>query len=409
MKNIWVKIKQLLKKTFLLPMAYSLEQMELLYSLPLRQRLMAVGAYCSFSVAVIVFFNSNFGNATSDAAWIFSYWIYAVLFLGGLLSTLPILYEPIRVLYKKYFIIFVFVSAIIGGFGGGMLSGYSDDNNELESIFAPKQVLRFNIGVIALSLTTFFYGKIAKALIQERQRIKTELSLATEIQQTLLPEVEVHLPWIQLYGKTTPAADLGGDFCDCIIESEHSVVIAIGDVSGHGVAAGLVTAMLKTAIRTELQYNNDLVTIVKHLNTMLRTNVTKGMFVSLQLARFSSDGKCNIINAGHMPIVTKSDTNTRLLIPKGMALGLMKNWHGEIMSIERDHIKQCIFFSDGISEAAKPNTENDFGVQRIEQFLQSANGQSPSELHNSIILAVEEFSGHTPPADDRTLVVVHYT
>jgi hypothetical protein len=123
-------------------------------------------------------------------------------------------------------------------------------------------VVLWLIGLISIFSGIFIYGYVTEKTSVGKTRIETEVKIAQDIQSQLVPLVDLHKERYELFGKTKSAYQIGGDFFEVTGHSDSKIVVAIGDVSGHNIAAGLLMAITKGAFRTALQHTSSLVDFV---------------------------------------------------------------------------------------------------------------------------------------------------
>ena len=126
----------------------------------------------------------------------------------------------------------------------------------------------------------FFAGTEGVASV----RMQTELSLAHGIQATLVPTVSFRNPSFELYGKSIPSTEMGGDLVD-VIESDGGLVAYVADISGHGLPAGQLMGMLKTAMRLAVQFRQMPVAALESVDRVLPDLKEPEMFATLALLR----------------------------------------------------------------------------------------------------------------------------
>ena len=129
-------------------------------------------------------------------------------------------------------------------------------------------------------------------------RLKTEMNLAKELHDILVPTINLKNGNWEIYGRAIPTEEVGGDLVD-IYENGNELTCYIADVSGHGVAAGLLMGMFKTSIHTYLQSNASIATIFNNCNKVLYRLKKQSMFITCACIRFFSDNVAEYSIAGH--------------------------------------------------------------------------------------------------------------
>jgi hypothetical protein len=133
-------------------------------------------------------------------------------------------------------------------------------------------------------------------------RMQTELSLAHEIQTTLVPIVSFETPMFEVYGKSLPSTEMGGDLID-VVESGGSLLAYVADISGHGLPAGQLMGMLKTALRVSLQFHQEPVALFESADRVLPSVKGPGMYATVALLYFNGSVQAEYALAGHVPIL----------------------------------------------------------------------------------------------------------
>lgn len=253
----------------------------------------------------------------------------------------------------------------------------------------------------------FYYDKN-----YENLRMKKELNYAREIQLSMLPDSEATINDLNIAGISLPASEVGGDYFDYFEISENQVGIFICDVSGHGVASGLMLSALRSSMHLILEDVSDPKIVIEKLNRMLRKTQNKKMFVTAIFAIIDLEkSKCMLYNAGHLPPYKISGESREIFKIKkhGIALGAVNNIesNGNENEVVFDFRKNdmLILYTDGLNEAMNTKKE-EYGLDNLEFFLNNNADKSANNLLNSLIEDVKRFSENTVQRDDLTLLIV---
>jgi phosphoserine phosphatase len=234
-----------------------------------------------------------------------------------------------------------------------------------------------------------------------------EMEIAREIQRSLLPK-ELGTDWIDLSGFNVPAAYAGGDFYDWLRTPDGSVVLALGDVSGHGVGPALIAAECRAYWRG-LAQSLALRDAVVRLNELILDDLPGDRFVTLIAARLSSDGTLEVFSAGHGPLVIRrTDGAVDLLDPHTFPLGVTSELPGEEVTVR--HLAPgdtMLTFSDGVTETRDPEGHL-WNTDGLLKALTRHRGLCGSDLLRAIDDDNLAFAAGEPPGDDRTLVVATF-
>lgn len=246
----------------------------------------------------------------------------------------------------------------------------------------------------------------------ERRHFETEIRNAGEVQRVLLPQGEPDVPGFRISGTNLPARLISGDYYDYLDlgGGKHGVVIA--DVSGKGVAAGLMMAMCRSVLRCQAEVHDDPLKMIAAVNRQLFPDIREDMFISLFYAELTAGGSSvRLVRAGHDPALWfhAATRSVEELKPPGLALGIDEGAVfervtklGEIAMEPGDCL---LFHTDGVKEAVDERG-GEFGMERLrESFLENA------PLGAEAVIAgvqrdLRRFCGEAPRMDDVTLMAV---
>ena len=247
-------------------------------------------------------------------------------------------------------------------------------------------------------------------------RMLSALELAEEVQQNLLPRDVPDIKGLDIAAKSIYCNKTGGDFYDFLNVSQDSdakLCVVVGDVSGHGIAAGLLMATARALIRSRSAQPGDLSQIVTEVNCNLTLDVYEtGRFTTLfylmvdplkQLLKW--------VRAGHDAALLYDPTNDSFenLYGSGLALGLDETYQYEENEWKGLAKGQIIYIgTDGIWETFNPEGKL-FGKELIKEIIRQNAAASANEILNGILTALNRFRQGLEPEDDVTLVVVKVT
>lgn len=246
----------------------------------------------------------------------------------------------------------------------------------------------------------------------ENIRMKKELNYAREIQLSMLPQNDAVIGDIEISGISLPASEVGGDYFDYFKVSENEVGIFICDVSGHGVASGLLLSGLRSCMHLILEDNSNPKFIIEKLNRMIRKTQSRKMFVTAIFAIIDTEkNKCMLFNAGHLPPYKISGESKEIFKIKkhGLALGAMNivEAEGAANEVVFDFNKgdKLILYTDGVNEAMN-STKMEYGLDNLELYLNNNADKKTNELLNGIINDVKKFTSNSMQRDDLTLLII---
>jgi len=247
----------------------------------------------------------------------------------------------------------------------------------------------------------------------ENLRMKKELNYAREIQLSMLPENDAVIGDIEISGISLPASEVGGDYFDYFKVSENEVGIFICDVSGHGVASGLLLSGLRSCMHLILEDNSNPKFIIEKLNRMIRKTQSRKMFVTAIFAIIDTEkNKCMLFNAGHLPPYKISGESKEIFKIKkhGLALGAMNSVEAEGAANEVvfDFNKgdKLVLYTDGVNEAMN-NSKAEYGLENLELYLNNNADKKTNDLLSGLINDVKIFTNNSLQRDDLTLLIIH--
>ena len=247
--------------------------------------------------------------------------------------------------------------------------------------------------------------------IVEKERLAEELRLGRQIQMMLLPQSAPLVPGLIIQGMMEPAKEIGGDYYDFItIPQRDSLSVVIGDVSGKGVAAGLLMAMAKTAIHTLSQEQSSPKQILLRANQILNQHIGGQKFMTMLYFTWQANTRTMTYSSAgheHILIYRNRGRNLEAIQSGGMMLGMIPDIEMflEDRQIQLDSKDKILLYTDGVTEALN-QTQDRFGLVRLKDLFIKHNDKAADELMNIIKDEVYAFIGDVPQYDDITLVVM---
>lgn len=239
-----------------------------------------------------------------------------------------------------------------------------------------------------------------------RQRLEREVELAGEIQRQLLPASFPVPPGYEVLARADSSREVGGDVYD-LVSTGKDVLMMIADIAGKGVPAALMAASLHAAVRVMAQGCPAPEDVAARLHAHLLESTPDNKFATVFLACLRPGGELNYVSAGHNPvIVVTREGNVHTLESTGPPLGLLE---GSVFSARRTVLPAgalLVAYTDGFSEAPAVEGDEDYGVERLANFVAAHRHEPLSVLVEGAFREVAAFTGDAPPHDDRTLVVL---
>ncbi|MFP5226843.1 MAG: PP2C family protein-serine/threonine phosphatase [Acidobacteriota bacterium] len=203
--------------------------------------------------------------------------------------------------------------------------------------------------------------------LQRQRQMALDVKQAQEVQQVILPQQRMQFPGLVIESEYRPAREVGGDFFQIIPhEGDGSLLIVAGDVTGKGLKAGMLVALLVGAIRSTADWTRDPLTILHALNRRL---LGRGNSQATCLAlRIDRDGGVTLANAGHLPPYLNGEP---LAIEGALPLGIIESAEPSVMDFKLKSNDKLVLVSDGIAEATDA-TGNLFGFERVRELLRAS-------------------------------------
>jgi len=265
-------------------------------------------------------------------------------------------------------------------------------------------------GSVELTLLAAGINEMAAALERVERRRDAEMRRAREIQRRLLPETPVCRDGWQIAAAFEPAESVGGDLFDIIELPAGGLIVAVWDVSGHGVPGALYTALLRTVLHQQVRLDHDPLSLLEALNAELRSVVgDSGQFATGAIVRLETDdGRMQYVSAGHPPALIVSPDGTRAeLAGDGMILGVAETTGATCRTLRLAPHQRLYLFTDGLFEAGTADGPQ-FGVERLGELLAAfgaAETARPEHI-TQVIEHVRAFTGRDRFDDDVTLIEV---
>ena len=240
--------------------------------------------------------------------------------------------------------------------------------------------------------------------------IERELSIAHDLQLSVLPRETPPQRTVEIAAQMLPAKEVGGDFYDYFAIDEQHIGLVIADVSGKGIPAAFFMLIARTLLKATALIGESPGRVLTALNDMLEADNEQMMFVTAFYAVVNTDtGHVTFANAGHNPTY-RIDTGGRLStlpMDSGLALAIMPGFDFEEGETELAPGETLFLYTDGVNEAFNDAGEQ-FGEPRLEAELAAHAGASPSVICDAMRASVEEFSAGVEQSDDITTVAVRY-
>jgi sigma-B regulation protein RsbU (phosphoserine phosphatase) len=242
--------------------------------------------------------------------------------------------------------------------------------------------------------------------VAEKERLAKELELARQIQESLLPAADLDAGPLVVRAVFEPAAEVGGDYFDIFTPSDEKMLVAIGDVAGHGLPAGLLMASLKSTVATLVHEDYSGGDLIARVNSLIANNRQDRTLVTLAVLEIDLiAGVVRLANAGHPPplLIGPDGTVDEMMagsLPIGSRLAQPSTLERPLPPGSR-----ILLYSDGLVEGVSKSGEP-FGYERLNELVAGSASSSGVEIVERVRHDLADHIGEVPLADDLTLLVI---
>ncbi len=269
-----------------------------------------------------------------------------------------------------------------------LLAAISQYQHELRLVHVPTAFAIFGFQIslgtastmLSLLLVTVMLSRRFLHSQRKQEQWRQEIKQAQHVQQVLIPEKLPLVAGLTIESEYRPAREVGGDFFQIIPgNGDGSVLIVVGDVTGKGLQAGMLVALIVGAIRSAVQHSTDPLRVLNSLNEELCDR--EHASATCLMLRIEADGMVTLANAGHLPPYL----NGREMQMEGsLPLGVIAEPEFPVMHFKLKTGDTLMLMSDGIAEAQDEHGHL-FGFERIDQMLRAP------QTASSLAAAAQEF------------------
>ncbi|MEI7657939.1 MAG: SpoIIE family protein phosphatase [Phycisphaerae bacterium] len=315
-----------------------------------------------------------------------------------------------------------FATGVIAAVGHASLVVWTIIETEMD---ANKWPLYFSYAIILVltGIAAAFVASEARAYVGEAVRetleselqqrelanIERDLSIARDIQRGLMPTGSPDLQGFEIVGMARPAQHTGGDYYDWQRLPDGRLVVALADVTGHGIGPAIVMAVCRAYARASAPTSVDAAALLNRLNELICPDVElSGRFITMVIAVVSPDGSVELISAGHGPtlLLRAASGEIESFSGDGIPLGIdPAERYANLKTRRLERGDALLMVTDGFFEWQRADGEQ-FGTARLEHALRSATGQPAGKVIEAIDAAARAFAAEMPQGDDTTAVVI---
>ncbi len=268
-------------------------------------------------------------------------------------------------------------------------------------------------GVLAHFVRAYIREAIQEAENAERSArslasVEHELGIARDIQMGLLPVEPPPLPGFDIAGMARPAAHAGGDYYDWQMIADGRCVVAVADVTGHGIGPALVMAVCRAYARATVPMVASAEEFLERINGLVSKDLSTGRFITMAVAIVSSDGHVDLLSAGHGPtfLYRAGTRSVERFGGAGLPLGIMEEErYTPTERLRMDPGDVLVMLTDGFMERSSVEGKM-YGLERLTQTVAASSGRSARETIEAIDAEVTAFGAGAAQGDDMTIVVL---
>ena len=237
--------------------------------------------------------------------------------------------------------------------------------------------------------------------------LQNELSIASQLQQSILPKKPPVSNQFEVSANMEPARNVGGDFYD-YFNLEDQIGLVVADVSDKGIPASMFMMSSRTALKGAAIGVREPHMVLSEINNQLQQDNPTFMFVTLIYALFNPDsGSLTYSIAGHDPpmLVSADGAVTELPLTKGVALGIAPDVVYTQESVTLAPGDTVVLYTDGVTEAMNADNQQ-FGLERLTEVFEGKPPENAQAANEAVFAHVRNFAGDAPQSDDITCLTL---
>jgi phosphoserine phosphatase RsbU/P len=250
----------------------------------------------------------------------------------------------------------------------------------------------------------------ARLLEETRDKVKmeSELKIARDIQQGLLPASLPTTGWFRAAGSSIPSTQVGGDYFDVRPLAHNAYAAVVADVSGKGVSSALLASLLQGAFLMGQGGPPNIEPMMLRVNDFLLERTRGEKYATVFYCELDSGGFLSYANAGHCaPFLVSTDGRIRKLHTSGMPVGMIEGAPISMVQTQLAPGDKVVIYSDGLTEAEDADGVF-FDTERLRICLRDNAKTDAVGMHTALLDAVDRFTEGGVIRDDITALVIEY-
>ena len=299
---------------------------------------------------------------------------------------------------------------------GGMFTSYLHNERGFwlyPGVQSPVPALEGMLLVASLVAGYFCFNYFVNTEGKRRTQLETEIALAGEIHRVLVPRIDRSWHSWDIAGVSRASGEMGGDLIDCFESPSGPLNALLMDVSGHGVKAGVVMALLKGSARATALSSPDTspAAAMARASSVMLESTEPGLFATGVWIELTAGGTARLCNAGHpAPLIIRSGAEPDRIEASGLPLGVTEHSDYEDAAHTLQPGDTLVLYSDGLSEATDRSTGKLLGIERVEAIcIEAATQSAPAratQIAALILERIDDLSGGSTNHDDMSVLVI---
>lgn len=265
------------------------------------------------------------------------------------------------------------------------------------------------LGIVGTQVTKVIED--ARLFVKDEQlkQMAREMSLAKTIQEGFLPQENIADDGCEIYGFNIPAQEVGGDYYDMIQISKERIFVSLGDISGKGIPAALLTGNAQSVLRSQLHRSKEanLPALGDCLNNLICHFTSPEQYITAIFGVLDkSSSTLSYINAGHLPpIVVRKDGSVETPTSNDLVIGVLPDVNYCVHEIILQSGDSVYLYTDGVTEAMNEDNEQ-YGEERLRDFLAQRKGASIRQVCDDMKVELIKYRGNAKQSDDVTMLAL---